>query len=935
MTLRVAELESVFTANIQQFEQGATKVETRSKKLVDKPTTVKVASDVTGALDGMDRVEAAGKRLENTDTVLQVDAQIEKAETALNVIRDNLDMLERQEASPFVTAEIDAARTALTKVETQLDELRGARAEMVVAADTAKAEDALEDVANKAADAGKEGGRRGGDNLATGIVGALATIPIAGAVVGIGVAAGKALYHAIEDGLGVEVREDTLAAKTGLDPVTVGKLGAAAAEAYAQNWGESIEANMDTARVAVQAGLLDPDATQRDAQAIIESLSGVADVIGEDIPRVVRSTQQLLRTGLAKDAQDAFDIIVKGQQAGLNVSEDWLDTIDEYSTQWRKLGLDGEQVLGLLSQGVQAGARDTDIAADALKEFSIRAIDGSELTKEGFDAIGLSAEEMSAKIAAGGPEAADALEQTLDKLREVEDPVKRAEAAVALFGTQAEDMGEALYAMDLTNAVQQLGGVEGAAQRALDTLGDNTAGAISSAQRNIEVAADGVKGALAEAFAPQLEGFATFVSENRTAVIQFLIDAANGAIDFGRALVEGAAAGTEALGDFAAGPVADLIDALADVAVAVDAAMPGDQEGQAIREWADGAVAGLRDFDTKTEDTADGMRAKLIEGVLDPAQEKINGLGEELLNNAAVHDATTALAADIANVGYAADGSQLSIDLMNGSIDTSTTAGQALDAQVRAVRESLEEQTAAAIANGESQEEVKERVNSARLAFIDQMTAMGLTEDQAKALADEYGLIPDKVVTDVQAKDNASDTIDGVKDELAGVRDKTVTVTAHYRSVFSTSGSPPSGVPYRPEYWNNRDGSVMEFYAGGGVREDHVAQIAPSGAWRVWAEPETGGEAYIPLAPSKRGRSMDILEDVARRFGVDVVQRANGAVDTAAPMPAPAAAREVVVARLHPDDLRAMAAAVRAGSAEGLAEYAGAQDRQAAYFGGS
>lgn len=63
------------------------------------------------------------------------------------------------------------------------------------------------------------------------------------------------------------------------------------------------------------------------------------------------------------------------------------------------------------------------------------------------------------------------------------------------------------------------------------------------------------------------------------------------------------------------------------------------------------------------------------------------------------------------------------------------------------------------------------------------------------------------------------------------------------------------------------DGGVMQYYANGGVRESHIAQIAPAGTMRVWAEPETGGEAYIPLAQSKRARSEAILDDVANRFG--------------------------------------------------------------------
>lgn len=82
------------------------------------------------------------------------------------------------------------------------------------------------------------------------------------------------------------------------------------------------------------------------------------------------------------------------------------------------------------------------------------------------------------------------------------------------------------------------------------------------------------------------------------------------------------------------------------------------------------------------------------------------------------------------------------------------------------------------------------------------------------------------------------------------------------------------------------NGKVLDFFANGGIRkalsgiklfasgsENHVAQIAPAGSWRVWAEPETGGEAYIPLAASKRVRSLEILNAVAQRFGYALVQQ--------------------------------------------------------------
>ncbi|QGW24263.1 MULTISPECIES: tape measure protein [unclassified Dietzia] len=61
----------------------------------------------------------------------------------------------------------------------------------------------------------------------------------------------------------------------------------------------------------------------------------------------------------------------------------------------------------------------------------------------------------------------------------------------------------------------------------------------------------------------------------------------------------------------------------------------------------------------------------------------------------------------------------------------------------------------------------------------------------------------------------------------------------------------------------------VEKFADGGFHglENHSAHIAPQGSMRIFGEPETGGEAYIPLASHKRARSTAILAETARRFG--------------------------------------------------------------------
>ncbi len=82
-------------------------------------------------------------------------------------------------------------------------------------------------------------------------------------------------------------------------------------------------------------------------------------------------------------------------------------------------------------------------------------------------------------------------------------------------------------------------------------------------------------------------------------------------------------------------------------------------------------------------------------------------------------------------------------------------------------------------------------------------------------------------------------------------------------------------------------GGVIDYFARGGMKEKHVAQIARAGEWRVWAEPETGGEAYIPLARSKRMRSLAIWEETGRRLGVERYDYAAGGFHEMSDVPRP------------------------------------------------
>jgi phage-related minor tail protein len=309
---------------------------------------------------------------------------------------------------------------------------------------------------------------------------------IPGAAMLSGAAIGAALMGGVSKAMDQESAANTLAAQIGATPEMAKSFGKIAGDLYSQNFGESIADIDDALKGVMQNGLIDEDASNSQIEAVTGKVINSAKLMGGSYDEVSRTVSQMLRTGVAKSADEAFDILTRGMQQGVNKSGDLLDTFNEYPTQFRKLGIDGTQAMGLLSQAIKAGARDSDVAADALKEFSIRAVNGSKATGEGFKAIGLDADEMAKKIAAGGPTASAALDMTLDRLRGMKDPTAQAAAATALFGTQAEDLGQALFAMDPSAAVGAMGDVAGAADKAGNTLSKGAGAQIEQFKRQIE-----------------------------------------------------------------------------------------------------------------------------------------------------------------------------------------------------------------------------------------------------------------------------------------------------------------------------------------------------------------------------------------------------------------------------------------------------------------
>ena len=272
------------------------------------------------------------------------------------------------------------------------------------------------------------------------------------------------------------------AAATGTATDEMGKYKDMINNVYKDNFGESINDVAEAmATVNQNMSYLDDSALQR----CTEYAYTLSDTFGYDVAESTRAADTLIKN-YGVSAREAFNLITQGAQSGMDYSGEMIDSINEYSVQFKKLGLDAEDMFSIFANGAQNGAFNLDKVGDAVKEFSIRAIDGSDTTKQGFEALGMDAAKMAEKFGAGGETAKEAFNEVIEGLASMDDPVAQSTAGVNLFGTMWEDLGpQVITSMSTASDAidKNKESVEGLVNVKYDTL----SGALGGLWRTIQV----------------------------------------------------------------------------------------------------------------------------------------------------------------------------------------------------------------------------------------------------------------------------------------------------------------------------------------------------------------------------------------------------------------------------------------------------------------
>ena len=277
---------------------------------------------------------------------------------------------------------------------------------------------------------------------------------------------------------------------------------------YRSNYGESIEDVADKMRIVSNIlGDLPDDELQR----VVEKSYMLEDAYGMDFQENVRGVNALMdQFGITAD--QAYELINQGAQKGLNQNQDLTDQIAEYSTYYAKLGFDAEDFFNMMISGAESGAYQIDYLNDAMKEFGIRTKDNSTSTNDAYKALGLNVEEINNKFAQGGQTAQEAFAQVTQSIMAIEDPVKRNEVGVALFGTKFEDLEEsAVFAM--TSAKDQVNMLGDTVNQTSETMYGGTGNKAQEALRSIESAFASLGETLLPIIAPILEKIAELATK--------------------------------------------------------------------------------------------------------------------------------------------------------------------------------------------------------------------------------------------------------------------------------------------------------------------------------------------------------------------------------------------------------------------------------------
>lgn len=463
--------------------------------------TTQIQQDLSAAMDSA--AETAKALSKNEDVSAEAKEALAKASTEAAEAMRELDKAQQEaDAAMEAYSQTMASGTSdLNQLEAAAE--RAGHAAEALAEANGRATEATQELSDATEQASEEA--EGAGDKGTDAIGA-----VAGALAGAGITAkvmeiAGAVYELAGS---FSEAEKTIVSATGATGRELDEFMSSSLDVYASSSAESLN-DVAVAMTSVQTATgLAGDALKEATDAALV----LNNTLGYEVSESARTAGALIKN-FGVTATEAYNLIAIGAQNGADKNGDLLDVLNEYSAQYAALGLSAEEFVSSLVDGAEAGVFSVDKVGDAVKEFNIRAKDGSDTTAEAFELLGMNADMMSEKFAAGGDTARTAFFEVVNALESMDDPLAKNAAAVGLFGTQYEDLEATVLPV--------LAGIEGGTLEMYDAVGTLAEGA-SSMGDEWQAAGNSIKAAFGSAITPAVSAGSTALAGFVQGVGEFL-----------------------------------------------------------------------------------------------------------------------------------------------------------------------------------------------------------------------------------------------------------------------------------------------------------------------------------------------------------------------------------------------------------------------------
>lgn len=243
-------------------------------------------------------------------------------------------------------------------------------------------------------------------------------------------------------------------AQTGASSNEMSKFKNIARDVWSNNFGEDVSDVADMmARVKQQMqGISDVD-----LKNVTEDLLTLRDTFGMDENETLRGAQQLMKQ-FGVSSQEAFDMMAKGAQNGLNKTDELGDNISEYSGKFKQAGYSMEEYFQLMQNGLDGGAYNLDKVNDAINEVTNRIADGT--VSDSLDMFNDKTQDVFKAWQEGGATEKEVINAIVEDIRNTTNEEEKRQKMAKAFGTMGEDFNNGFIESLTTvgNKYKEVGG---------------------------------------------------------------------------------------------------------------------------------------------------------------------------------------------------------------------------------------------------------------------------------------------------------------------------------------------------------------------------------------------------------------------------------------------------------------------------------------------